>query len=130
MIIVCKVDPHYELTLCPQVFTVSVGQLPLHIPMSSLPKHLGGHADYNHREWVRTCLQVNSDGQTTHIDNDISAFFDMPDNAVFPSPTTDVSYSSVASGATTPSSWSEQSIATNASSDMDVDSPNKVGSRT
>lgn len=78
----------------------------------------------NHKDWLRKCLQANSDGHTSHIDNDISAFFEVPDNA-FPSPG-DVSYSSVASvtsGATTPSSWSEQSIATNASSDMDLDSP-------
>ena len=88
--------------------------------MNSLPRHLAGHLDVKHKDWLRKCLQVNSGGQTSYIDNDIAAFFDIVDNA-YPAPT-ELSLSSVASGATTPSSWSEQSIATTASSDMDVDS--------
>ncbi|XP_064618737.1 tyrosine-protein phosphatase non-receptor type 9-like isoform X2 [Lineus longissimus] len=39
-----------------RVHTVNKEQLPIHIPLESLPRSLGGLAEVNHRDWLRHCL--------------------------------------------------------------------------
>lgn len=41
----------------PQVFTLSIPQLQLHIPASSLPQQLGGNLKIDHKAWLLYCLK-------------------------------------------------------------------------
>ncbi|XP_074650156.1 tyrosine-protein phosphatase non-receptor type 9-like [Tubulanus polymorphus] len=41
-----------------RVYTVSLNQLPVHIPKESLPVSLGGVLTSNHSEWARRCIQT------------------------------------------------------------------------
>jgi hypothetical protein len=40
------------------VFTVNVQQLGTHIPLTALPRRLGGSNDIDHRAWIVQCLQA------------------------------------------------------------------------
>ncbi|GAB1610995.1 tyrosine-protein phosphatase non-receptor type 9-like isoform X1 [Argonauta hians] len=53
-----------------RVFTVSVSDLPVHIPSVSLPKELGGHLVPNHKTWLKICFLV-----ATNQNPDMSFYF-------------------------------------------------------
>lgn len=40
-----------------RVFTISIPQLPLHIPRESLPHRLGGTLEVQHEAWLLHCLK-------------------------------------------------------------------------
>lgn len=41
-----------------QVYTVNILQLPVHIPIASLPQRFGGKMEVSHRDWIHKCLQT------------------------------------------------------------------------
>lgn len=43
-----------------QVCTVKAQELPSHIPVSSLPEHLGGTSQYSHVAWIQSCVNVHT----------------------------------------------------------------------
>uniref|UniRef100_I3JQU2 Tyrosine-protein phosphatase non-receptor type 9 n=1 Tax=Oreochromis niloticus TaxID=8128 RepID=I3JQU2_ORENI len=43
-----------------RVCTVKAHELASHIPVSSLPEHLGGTSQYNHVAWIQSCVNVNT----------------------------------------------------------------------
>merc|ERR1711892_1206989 len=43
-----------------RVFTVSSGQLQLHVESAALPKHLGGECEVQHNKWLENCKQVTA----------------------------------------------------------------------
>ncbi|XP_049575717.1 tyrosine-protein phosphatase non-receptor type 9 [Syngnathus scovelli] len=42
-----------------RVCTVKAHELASHIPVSSLPEHLGGTSQYNHVAWIQSCINAN-----------------------------------------------------------------------
>jgi tyrosine-protein phosphatase non-receptor type 9 len=62
-----------------RVYTVSVNQLSLHIPMNALPQRLHGYLDLQHKEWLQKCLAALA-GRNANIDNEIATYFDSMDN--------------------------------------------------
>ncbi|KAM8841848.1 tyrosine-protein phosphatase non-receptor type 9 [Synchiropus picturatus] len=43
-----------------RVCTVKAHELPNHIPVSSLPEHLGGTSQYSHVAWIQSCVNVHT----------------------------------------------------------------------
>ncbi|TMS23867.1 Tyrosine-protein phosphatase non-receptor type 9 [Larimichthys crocea] len=43
-----------------RVCTVKAQELPSHIPVSSLPEHLGGTSQYSHVAWIQSCVNVHT----------------------------------------------------------------------
>jgi hypothetical protein len=41
-----------------KVFTINIQQLGNHIPLTALPRRLGGSRDIDHRAWITQCLQA------------------------------------------------------------------------
>lgn len=52
-----------------RVFMVNVSQLSFHIPVTALPRELGGQLEVNHKAWLSHCLKAQS--------NDISELCDL-----------------------------------------------------
>ncbi|XP_075886638.1 tyrosine-protein phosphatase non-receptor type 9 isoform X2 [Nelusetta ayraudi] len=50
-----------------KVCTVKAPELPNHIPVPSLPEHLGGTSQYSHVAWIQSC--VNTHANTVQGDN-------------------------------------------------------------
>ncbi|XP_077575694.1 tyrosine-protein phosphatase non-receptor type 9 isoform X1 [Stigmatopora nigra] len=49
-----------------RVCTVKANELANHIPVSSLPEHLGGTSQYSHVAWIQSCINANTlEGDTT-----------------------------------------------------------------
>ncbi|XP_057700327.1 tyrosine-protein phosphatase non-receptor type 9 isoform X2 [Corythoichthys intestinalis] len=49
-----------------RVCTVKAHELASHIPVSSLPEHLGGTSQYSHIAWIQSCINANTvEGDTT-----------------------------------------------------------------
>lgn len=44
----------------PQVCTVKAHELASHIPVSSLPEHLGGTSQYSHVAWIQSCVNIHT----------------------------------------------------------------------
>jgi len=58
-----------------QVCTVKAHELANHIPVSSLPGHLGGNCQYSHVAWIQSCINAHADpalggDATTHDAHD------------------------------------------------------------
>lgn len=47
-----------------QVCTVKAHELANHIPVSSLPEHLGGSSQYSHIAWIQSCVNSSSNNPT------------------------------------------------------------------
>ncbi|KAG9259652.1 tyrosine-protein phosphatase non-receptor type 9-like [Astyanax mexicanus] len=47
-----------------RVCTVKAHELPNHIPVSSLPEHLGGSSQYSHIAWIQSCVNSSPNNQT------------------------------------------------------------------
>lgn len=43
-----------------QVCTVKAHELASHIPVSSLPEHLGGTSQYSHIAWIQSCVNIHT----------------------------------------------------------------------
>lgn len=43
-----------------QVCTVKAHELASHIPVSSLPEHLGGTSQYSHVAWIQSCVNIHT----------------------------------------------------------------------
>lgn len=43
-----------------QVCTVKANELACHIPVSSLPEHLGGTSQYSHVAWIQSCVNIHT----------------------------------------------------------------------
>lgn len=43
-----------------QVCTVKAPELPNHIPVASLPEHLGGTSQYSHVAWIQSCVNTHA----------------------------------------------------------------------
>ncbi|KAM9792485.1 tyrosine-protein phosphatase non-receptor type 9 [Neosynchiropus ocellatus] len=43
-----------------RVCTVKAHELPNHIPVSSLPEHLGGTSQYSHVAWIQSCVNIHT----------------------------------------------------------------------
>lgn len=98
---------------------MSLNQLPLHIPMSSLPKRLAGREEHNHREWLRTCLHTMA-GKVPEVNcANISSFFDNIETHSL----LDVSVSSMSSAATSPTREDHSFLSSDMDSEAVPDSP-------
>lgn len=53
---------HLKCLFCviDQVCTVKAHELPSHIPVSSLPEHLGGTSQYSHVAWIQSCVNTHT----------------------------------------------------------------------
>ena len=69
------------------MFTVSVPNLPLHIPVECLPQRLGGTLALQHHNWLRTCL-LTYDVTDNH---NMAEFFTPIDNGNLSTPNTPTS---------------------------------------
>ncbi|XP_077427534.1 tyrosine-protein phosphatase non-receptor type 9 isoform X2 [Vanacampus margaritifer] len=49
-----------------RVCTVKAHELASHIPVSSLPEHLGGTSQYSHVAWIQSCVNANTVEGDTH----------------------------------------------------------------
>ncbi|ELU07177.1 hypothetical protein CAPTEDRAFT_228741 [Capitella teleta] len=61
-----------------RVYTINILQLPVHIPLSSLPLRFGGKMEVSHRDWIHQCLRSawgkNSEGEiSTYLEGMNSA---------------------------------------------------------
>ncbi len=103
-----------------QVHTASLNQLPLHIPMHSLPRRLGGNADICHHGWLSVCLQLFLAHHANSNSNDVGAFFENAEHSKLPSLdlTTSSMSSSVSSAPMTPNG---EDSCFYSNSDMDSD---------
>ncbi|RWS16207.1 tyrosine-protein phosphatase non-receptor type 9-like protein [Dinothrombium tinctorium] len=59
-----------------RVFMVNVSQLPLHIPLASLPKELGGQFEMDHVSWIKHCLES--------APKNVADLYDLASNNKFP----------------------------------------------
>uniref|UniRef100_A0A7N8XJN1 protein-tyrosine-phosphatase n=1 Tax=Mastacembelus armatus TaxID=205130 RepID=A0A7N8XJN1_9TELE len=54
-----------------RVCTVKAHELAIHIPVSSLPEHLGGTSQYSHVAWIQSCVNIHTNtlqGDTQEYD--------------------------------------------------------------
>ena len=50
----------FSLCSVHQVCTVKAHELVSHIPVSSLPEHLGGTSQYSHVAWIQSCVNIHT----------------------------------------------------------------------
>ena len=101
------------------MYTTSLNQLPLHIPMNALPRRLGGHAEVYHHAWLSLCLQIQQ-SQNSNTNKDVSVFFENIDSHCTPSLDLTSSMSSSVTSAPTTPNGDDSCFYSNSDLDSDV----------
>uniref|UniRef100_A0AAY4ACG3 Tyrosine-protein phosphatase non-receptor type 9 n=1 Tax=Denticeps clupeoides TaxID=299321 RepID=A0AAY4ACG3_9TELE len=61
-----------------RVCTVKANELASHIPVSSLPDHLGGTLHHSHMTWVQSCVNSSTTGQHNDANDNMNCVGDLP----------------------------------------------------